>query len=147
LGTGLALLQTASNPYITILGPRESAAKRISIMGISNKVAGAIAPIILGAIALDNVDEIKARMVTMTETEKVLQLDALAERVILPYTIIVLVLVLLGLLIYFSSLPEIDTDHEDAATANSNTSKTSVFQFPHLLLGVLALFFMWEPKS
>lgn len=140
LGTGLALLQTASNPYITILGPRESAAKRISIMGISNKVAGAIAPIILGAIALDNVDEIKAKIVSMSEIEKAVQLDALAERVILPYIIIVVVLILLGLLVYFSSLPEIDTDHEDAATATSNTNKTSVFQFPNLVLGVLALF-------
>ncbi len=51
-GSGLALLQTASNPYITILGPPESAAKRISIMGISNKIAGALAPIVLGAITL-----------------------------------------------------------------------------------------------
>ena len=51
-GTGMALLQTASNPYITIIGPRESAAKRISIMGIANKFAGAIAPIILASIIL-----------------------------------------------------------------------------------------------
>ena len=49
IGTGLALLQTASNPYITILGPLESAAKRISVMGICNKGAGALAPLIMGA--------------------------------------------------------------------------------------------------
>ncbi|MGZ5219205.1 MAG: MFS transporter, partial [Chitinophagaceae bacterium] len=53
IGTGIALLQTACNPYVTILGPIESAAKRISIMGICNKGAGAIAPLIMGAIMLD----------------------------------------------------------------------------------------------
>src|SRR5687768_8457530 len=65
LGTGLALLQTASNPYITILGPAESAAKRISIMGICNKVAGAVAPIILGAVTLKNADAIQAKILSM----------------------------------------------------------------------------------
>ena len=53
-GTGLALLQTASNPYISIIGPIESAAQRISIMGICNKVAGMLSPLILGALVLKN---------------------------------------------------------------------------------------------
>src|SRR6478672_220917 len=61
-GTGLALLQTASNPYISIIGPMESAAKRISIMGICNKVAGALSPIILGAIVLKNAGAIEANV-------------------------------------------------------------------------------------
>src|SRR3954471_14132797 len=80
-GAGLAVLQTASNPYITIIGPIESAAKRISIMGICNKAAGAIAPIVLGAIALKNADALKSRLLTITATEKALELDALARRV------------------------------------------------------------------
>lgn len=71
-GTGLAVLQTASNPYITIIGPRESAAKRISIMGICNKVAGAIAPLILGAITLKNADALKQQLITMDAAQKVL---------------------------------------------------------------------------
>jgi glucose/galactose transporter len=140
LGTGLALLQTASNPYITIIGPRESAAKRISIMGICNKVAGALAPIILGAITLKNADVIKEKLVHLNELQKAAELDALAQRVIIPYIVIILVLVILAILVYFSSLPEIDTDHEDEATASANTNKHSVFQFPHLVIGVLALF-------
>lgn len=139
-GSGLALLQTASNPYITILGPPESAARRISIMGICNKVAGAIAPIVLGAIALKDVDGLKARIATMAVEAKKLELDALASRVILPYVVIVVVLVILSVVIYNSSLPEIDTDQEDETTALTNTGKTSVLQFPHLLLGVLTLF-------
>ena len=50
LGTGLSLMQTAVNPYVTILGPIESAAKRISIMGICNKFAGIIAPLLLATL-------------------------------------------------------------------------------------------------
>lgn len=139
-GTGLAVLQTASNPYITIVGPRESAARRISIMGICNKVAGAIAPIVLGAITLKNADAIQERLVTMSVADKAVELNALASRVILPYVVIVAVLVLLSIWIYFSHLPEVDTDNEDEAVAKANTNKTSVFQFPHLMLGVLTLF-------
>lgn len=140
-GTGLALLQTASNPYITILGPPESAAKRISIMGICNKVAGAIAPIALGAVALKDADSLVIRIKTMTAIEKATELDMLAGRVILPYIIIMAVLVILGVLISRSSLPEIDTDTEDEAVAAANTGKTSIIQFPHLLLGVLTIVF------
>jgi len=139
-GTGLAILQTASNPYITIIGPQESAARRISIMGICNKLAGAIAPIILGAITLKNADALTTRLVTMNETQKAVELDALAERVILPYIFIIAVLVILSILLYFSKLPEVDTDKEDDAVSIANTKKRSVFQFPHLLLGVLAIF-------
>jgi FHS family L-fucose permease-like MFS transporter len=139
-GTGLAVLQTASNPYITILGPAESAAKRISIMGICNKIAGAVAPIVLGAIALKNIDQLTARLSTMSLIQKNLELNMLATRVILPYSIIVVVLVLLAVLIYFSSLPEIDTDREDDIITLANTGKSSIFHFPHLILGVITLF-------
>jgi FHS family L-fucose permease-like MFS transporter len=139
-GTGLAILQTAANPYITILGPRESAAKRISIMGICNKIAGALAPIILGAIALKNADEIVARIESMDAAQKAAELNELATRVITPYLAIMGVLIVLAILIYFSSLPEVDTDKEDETVAAANTNKRSIFQFPHLLLGTLAMF-------
>jgi glucose/galactose transporter len=141
-GTGLALLQTASNPYITIIGPRESAAKRISIMGIANKFAGAIAPIILASIILKDSKllEEKLSMATDAVTRAVL-LDELAGRVIAPYIVMAVILVLLGLLLRFAHLPEVDTDAEDFTDAASNSKKTSIWQFPHLLLGVVALFF------
>lgn len=139
-GTGLTVLQTASNPYITILGPPESAAKRISIMGICNKVAGAIAPILLGAVTLKDADGVTARVANMNLAEKALELNALAQKVIWPYVAIIAVLAVLSVLVYFSSLPEIDTDKEDDDVALANSNKTSIIQFPHLLLGVLTLF-------
>ena len=58
-GIGMTLLQTASNPYITILGPIESAAKRIAIMGIANKVAGALGSFIFATILLSGIEGIK----------------------------------------------------------------------------------------
>jgi MFS transporter, FHS family, L-fucose permease len=139
-GTGLAVLQTASNPYVTILGPLESAAKRISIMGIFNKVAGSLAPIVLGAIVLSNADALVESLGTMDAAQKAAELDALAQRVIMPYLVIVGALIILAVLIYFSSLPEVDTDQEDETVAAANTNKKSILQFPHLLLGAFALF-------
>lgn len=139
-GTGLALLQTASNPYITILGPRESAAKRISIMGICNKVAGAIAPLVLGAIVLENADALVNSLSSMNAAQQALELDALATKVITPYLIMTGVLVLLAILISFSALPEVDTDQEDEAVAAANTNKKSILQFPHVLLGAFTMF-------
>ncbi len=139
-GAGLAILQTASNPYVTILGPRESAAKRISVMGISNGIAGIIAPIILGSIILDNTDEIQSRLLSMNVAQQIIELDALAHRVIIPYLIMALILIILSVFTYFSGLPEIDTDHEDKEVAAANINKHSIFQFPHLLIGVFTLF-------
>ena len=139
-GTGLALLQTASNPYISIIGPIESAAKRISIMGICNKVAGALSPIILGAIVLKNAGAIEAKVKAATNaTEREQLLNELAGRVIIPYIVIAVVLLVLAIWVSKSSLPEIEAEDE-AASSPQTTSKTSVFQFPHLLLGVLCLF-------
>lgn len=139
-GAGLAVLQSASNPYITILGPIESAAKRISIMGIFNKVAGAIAPIILGAITLKDADQLKIRLLKMSAVEKQAELTTLAHKVILPYIAIIVILVVLAIIIYYSTLPEIDTDKEDTSEGAISTNKKSIFEFPHLLLGVLAVF-------
>jgi FHS family L-fucose permease-like MFS transporter len=139
-GSGLAVLQSASNPYITILGPPETAAKRISIMGICNKFAGVLAPIALGAAVLGGIDSLTANITKLNVVQKAVVLNQLASRIILPYVLMIIVLVILSVLIYFSSLPEIDTEHEDEAVAAANTNKTSVFQFPHLILGVIALF-------
>lgn len=140
MGSGMAILQTAANPYVTILGPRESAAKRISIMGICNGIAGAMAPIILGAVILDDSGSLKRKLSTLSVSEKVAELDLLAERVIVPYLIMAGILLVLAFMVYFSGLPEVDSDEEDETISSANTHKTSILQFPHLLLGVFTLF-------
>jgi FHS family L-fucose permease-like MFS transporter len=142
MGTGLTLLQTASNPYITIIGPRESAAKRISIMGIANKFAGAIAPVILAGIILKDSHILEEKLARAADTTtRAAMLDELAQRVIMPYIVMSIILVLLGLLLKFVHLPEVDTEAEEVSAGETTTRKTSIWQFPHLLLGVLALFF------
>ena len=140
-GTGLALLQTASNPYVIVLGPRESAAKRISIMGICNKVAGAVSPLILGAIILnqDTTDTMN-KLEIITGADRLPLLDALAHKVIMPYIIIAIALVLLSIALKFIHLPDIDTDKEEPSELATGTHKTAWWQFPHLWLGFITLF-------
>jgi MFS transporter, FHS family, L-fucose permease len=138
-GTGLALLQTASNPYVIIIGPQETAAKRISIMGICNKVAGGLAPIVVGGIALKNADNIKIRISTLDKLHRQIELDQLALKVVLPYIIIVGILILLAILVYYSRLPDISLAN-DSKQERFDEKKKSILQFPHLFLGAFSLF-------
>jgi MFS transporter, FHS family, L-fucose permease len=142
IGTGLAILQTASNPYITILGPIESAAKRISIMGICNKGAGAIAPLIMGSIMLKDSEAFVERIKTLDTSQKAIELNELASRVIVPYIIIALVLLGLSIFIYFSSLPEVKAEGEtnESSTENPAINRSSIFSYPYLWVGFVTLF-------
>ena len=138
-GAGMTLLQTASNPYITILGPMDSAAKRIAIMGIANKVAGALGSLIFGAILLSGIDEIKEKLTIVSDAEKMTLLNTMADSVVTPYVVMAAVLFILGLLIRKAPLPHVEAEPLEEAKDGA-TTKTSIFQFPHLWLGVLTLF-------
>ncbi|RPD42452.1 sugar MFS transporter [Chitinophaga barathri] len=143
-GTGLALLQTASNPYVTILGPIESAAKRISIMGICNKLAGIIGIFVLAKLLFSDTEAVSAKIDTLTGAAREAELDLLASRLIMPYAIMAVVLVLLAVFVRKAHLPEIDQEDETpvqaAATGADQYGRTSVFGIPYLMLGVLSLF-------
>lgn len=141
IGTGLALLQTASNPYVTVLGPIESAAQRISIMGICNKIAGILAIYILGGIALKDADGLKEKLLTLSESEKIAELNTLAERVIQPYFILTVILLALAIVIYFIKMPDVTEEELKELDNHGADERTSVFQYPYLLLGALAIFF------
>ncbi|MEP6930986.1 MAG: sugar MFS transporter, partial [Flavobacterium sp.] len=138
-GTGMTLLQTASNPYITILGPIDSAAKRISIMGICNKIAGALGSLIFGSLLLSGIDEIQEKLAVVSATEKAKLLDTMADSVVAPYITMAIVLFVLGILIRKAPLPDVEAEPVEEAK-DGKTTKTSIFQFPHLWLGVLTLF-------
>lgn len=138
-GAGMTLLQTASNPYITILGPIDSAAKRIAIMGIANKVAGALGSVIFGALLLTGIDEIKEKLTTVSETEKINLLNTMADSVVTPYLVMAAVLFVLGVLIRKAPLPHVEAEPLEESK-DGTTTKTSIFQFPHLWLGVITLF-------
>lgn len=138
IGTGLALLQTASNPYVTILGPIKSAAQRISIMGICNKLAGIIAVIVMGGIVLKDVDALKAKLASLGDAERTLELNELIKRVVGPYIIIAVILVAFAILLVFLPLPEVKPEEETESSFDSG--KKSIFQFPFLLLGAVTIF-------
>lgn len=142
IGAGLAILQTAANPYITVLGPKERAAQRISIMGICNKGAGILAPILFAAVILRATDtDLFQQLSSMSASEKNAALDEFIRRVIVPYTCVGIALFALGLFVRYSPLPEINTEQESAEVAGINATKSSIFQFPHLILGAVAIFF------
>lgn len=142
IGTGLAILQTAANPYVTIIGPIDSAARRISICGICNKFAGIIAPLIFAAVILKTGDKETFALIesgALVGAAKEAVLDDLIRRVILPYLILGAVLLVFGILIRHSGLPEIDTEEQNASQDDFG-QKRSIFSYPYLILGVLALF-------
>ena len=138
-GIGMTILQTAANPYITILGPIESGAKRIAIMGIANKTAGALGSLIFGALLLSGIDEVKEKLSIVSIEEKSMLLDTMADSVFVPYLVMAVILFLLGFLIRKAPLPNV-LAAEATERKDNGSAKTSIFQFPHLWLGVLALF-------
>jgi FHS family L-fucose permease-like MFS transporter len=139
MGAGLALLQTAANPYISILGPIDSAAQRVAIMGICNKTAGALAPWVIGTLVLQGIgsihDQVKA---AATPEAKDALLTAFASKVHLPYMVMAGILVLLGIGVLRSPLPEIQSSSANADVEHA--PGTRILHYPHLWLGVLCLF-------
>lgn len=133
LGTGLTILQTASNPYLVLLGPSESAARRISIMGIVNKGAGVFAPLLFASLVLHDLGD--PHLLERSAATPAMR-DALAERLALPYLGIAGVLVLLIALVRFAPFPDV----APAGSADGDDGE-SLLQHPRLLLGAVTLFF------
>jgi glucose/galactose transporter len=140
-GMGLSLMQTAVNPYVAILGPIDSAAQRISIMGIFNKFAGILAPIVFGAVLLGNSEAISTEIQNTADlARKEDLLNELAQRIVLPYQVLTAVLLLLAYGIRRSPLPDISGE-SDEKTLENTASRTSIFDYPYTILGALAIFF------
>jgi len=125
LGTGLTILQTASNPYIVLVGPIESAAMRISIMGLINKSAGVLAPLVFTIFVFSGLGS------PDTASQDI---DSLTSRLIAPYIVMASVLVFLMLFVKFSSLPELEFEEDEY-------DNSSIFNIPRVVLGAIALFF------
>jgi len=139
MGTALAVLQTVANPFVTIIGPIESAAKRISIVGICNKFAGIIAPLLFSAIVIAPQ---KARMAAiqggeLTGAAKDAALSGLLHGVVAPYAVISVLLFAFGIVFYCSSIQDINPSKNSPVTGEG---RRSIFAYPYLVLGVLALF-------
>ncbi len=133
IGAGQTLLQTAVNPYVVRLGPEETAAVRVSIMGILNKGAGVVAPLVFTALVIGSLSAPTGTELTQT------QIDTMADRMVLPYLGLAVFLGLLALAVRFSPLPELEEEQVDATSADQSQLK-AVLAKPALVLGVVALF-------
>jgi glucose/galactose transporter len=144
IGAGLAILQTAANPYISILGPIEGAAQRIAVMGICNKLAGILAPLVLGTLVMHGMGDLATKVAVADPATKEVLLNQFASRIHDPYMLMAGLLALLAIGIVYSPLPEIrasDVNAEGGASGGKTSQlKTSIFQFPHVWLGALCIF-------
>lgn len=135
-GTGLALLQTAANPYVTILGPIESAAKRMSIMGLFNKIAGMIGIFWLSKVLFSDISSLSESLKMLSGSAREMELDLLAQRIVPPYIGIAVGLVLLAFMVLMAKLPKVENQESES----EKSQHRSIFSFPYFWLGVLALF-------
>ena len=141
MGAGLTILQTASNPYVVVIGPRKTAAVRIGFMGVANKAAGILSPLIFTALMLHGISKYSdANIKLLSPAEKAVAFNQLANRLVVPYIVMAIILVFLAAMVKFSSLPEIN-DNEEESGERFDMEKTSILQFPQLILGAIALFF------
>jgi glucose/galactose transporter len=144
LGIGLAILQSAANPYVTIIGPKDSAAKRLSIVGTGNKLAGILANLVFSAVVIRESDkvlmqQIKEGVFKGTELERAL--DTLISGVMMPYLILSILLFAFGIIIRKSILPELDAKDVNKSSSSEVDKRSSIFQYPSLILGAVAIFF------
>ncbi|TAA06783.1 MULTISPECIES: sugar MFS transporter [Pseudoxanthomonas] len=140
IGGGLALLQTAINPYISILGPIEGAARRIAVMGICNKVAGALATYGLARLVLHGMEDISNQVQNASPAQKEILLQEFASRIHGPYMVIAVILAIVAVGILFSPLPDISAEDANSSPVTSSTERQSIFSFPHVWLGALCIF-------
>lgn len=138
IGAGLAVLQTAANPYISILGPIESAAQRIAVMGICNKLAGVLAPVVIGALVMQGIGDLSTQVAAADAATKEELLNEFAAKIHTPYLAMAGLLALLAVGVLFSPLPEIKATEVNAES--DAQGRDSLFKYPHLWLGALCIF-------
>ena len=143
MGTAMAILQNVANPFVTIIGPQEGAIRRFSIMGICNKTAGILSPMLFAAAVIRPQDKVIMDQVASGELvgeAKELALNELVRGVIPPYLILAAFFVLFGLAFYKSAIPDINPDKRGGEESGEGTERSSIFAYPYLVLGVIALF-------
>jgi len=146
VGSGLTILQTASNPFIVRLGNEESAAARIAFMGLLNKAAGVLAPIVFTSLVLSGLPDVNQESLNaMSADARAALINDMSVSLIQPYVGMAIALGLLALVFMRIALPSIESasNSEQAADALANTAPQNkqILQFPHLVLGAVSLFF------
>ncbi len=142
IGGGLAVLQTAINPYVSMLGSLDGAARRIALMGICNKGAGILAPLLIGSLVLRGIGDLSSQLEAASAAQRTQMLDAFAAKIHLPYLLMAGLLLVTAIAVLASPLPEIKASEVNTASANApdGSGGRGITAYPHLWLGVVCLF-------
>lgn len=141
LATGSTVMQTAINPYIVCIGARESAAMRISIMGLFNKLAGVVVPIVFSAVMLSGVGSASDAAIASMDSVQLAELrKELAARLVWPYAVMAAALLAIMAVVHLSPLRELPQTHAPEPGGAPPVSRFGILQFPQLVLGALSLF-------
>lgn len=135
IACGLTFLETAANPYITVLGEPEGATQRLNFAQSFNGLAATLAPLLSGAFILSGKSLTASQQAAMPGPQLTAYLDHEAAAVQVPYLLIGSVVLLIALVLYFTRLPDIVEATDEAGQPRS------IFRERNLLLGVLAQFF------
>jgi glucose/galactose transporter len=140
IGGGLAVLQTAINPYISMLGSIDGAARRIALMGICNKGAGIAAPLLIGSLVLKGIGDLSGQLEAAGAAQRAQMLDAFAAKIHLPYLLMAGLLLVTAVAVLASPLPEIKAAEANAGSGDGGGVERGITAYPHLWLGVVCLF-------
>jgi FHS family L-fucose permease-like MFS transporter len=138
IGCGLTILETSANPYAAILGPPESASKRLNLAASFNGLAAMVAPIVGSLFILSGKSFTPEQMAAMPEAEKLSYLAEEAAAVKMPYIVLGSILVLVAILFYFMHLPSMKPEHTEVEV---KPGFFSVLKHRHLSWAVVAQFF------
>lgn len=130
IGVGQTILQTAVNPYVVKMGSEKSAAVRVCIMGLLNKFAGVIVPVIFDAVVVSGVVDGAGKL---SQEQK----DIMANSLIMPYVLIAGLIMLFAAFAKFAPLPDLVFDEGESSNGKGELKET--LAHPHLVLGVVGI--------
>jgi FHS family L-fucose permease-like MFS transporter len=139
LGAGITLLQVAANPYVSVLGPARGAAARVSVVGVANNFGGSLSPLVGALVLFGGSVALKARLAALPLAERLAEESQLVKA---PYLGLAAFLVVLAGVFFFLKLPDIDSIPEEQSEEARPlaAARSSALSFPHLVLGIGAIF-------
>jgi FHS family L-fucose permease-like MFS transporter len=142
LASGATFLETVANPYISVLGDKETSAQRLNFAQSFNGVGAFVAPIIGGQVILSGIEHTPAELKNMSAAQLAAYLQSEANTVKIPYLIIGAVVIILILLFVFTHIPDVKED-DSAVDSHAPGAEFSaaVLKHKHLSWAVIAQFF------
>ena len=138
IASGATFLETVANPYITILGPKDTSEQRLNFAQSFNGVGAFLAPILGGQFILSGIEHSKEELQSMSSVQLNTYLQSEANTVQIPYLVMACVVVFVGILFLFTKLPDVK---EPDADVHGTEFNAKVLRHPHLFWAVVAQFF------